>query len=199
MGLADLFLATDDEIATAFPGWQRPAPLLDQFVTTTRSNPFTGTATTIRTLIPAEQPEPDPDAAADGDFRHLPRIDQKGLSTIEVISLASVVMGWDADRSDSEVHGRLFIGPPDAEVWLCQISPALVARLAELGPDQCSALGTAWSSHRRADAATIPNKVIRNLLMARPDSEWIARLSEISNLARRGSSEGRSMFLWMSL
>jgi hypothetical protein len=63
---------------------------LDEFVTKTVKNPFTGEfLRTIRTLISDEQPEADPDAVEYGDFRKLPWMDQKGIYTVDLVSLAS--------------------------------------------------------------------------------------------------------------
>jgi hypothetical protein len=198
MPYTDVFIATDEDIAIIFRSWKRPAPLLDEFITKSVANPFTGKTITIRTMIRDEQPPPDSDAVEDGDFRKLPWMDQKGIYTVDLVSLASILMGWDRERSDSEIHGRLFCGPPRAEVALCEIPPVLVSRLSELGSDECKQVGREWSARRREDAGSIVIQSIREEQMARPDSEWISRLSDLSMLAKRAATEARLMFMWMS-
>lgn len=198
MGLTDVFIATDQEVTAIFHGWKRPTPLLDDFVEKHFTNPFTGTTATIRTLIPDNQPEPDADAVLDGDFRKLPWIDQKGLDSIRVADLASILIGWDAERSSSEIHGRAYIGPPEAEVAVCEFPRVLLQRLAELNEHECALRGHEWAIAARKAAGGIPNEFIRNELTSIPESDWIARVSDLSSLAKRAMADGRSMFLWMS-
>ncbi len=179
--LTDFFIATDAELFATFRGWKRPAPLLDECITMTAVNPFTGKSQTIRTRISPEQPAADGDAVIDPDFRAMPWIDQKGIQTVQVVELATILLGWDADQSDCEIHGRIFNGPEEASAVLCEMPPALVARLADLHSDDVERLGREWSDQ-----------------MSEPDAESISRLSELSGLAKRAIAGSRGMFLWMS-
>jgi hypothetical protein len=136
MSLTDLFLATPAELSLAFRGWKRSAPLLGDFVERTKVNPFTRAAVTVRTLVPDEQPEADPDAVLKPNFLQLPRIDQKGLGITELEALASAALGWDKDRARSEVLGRFLHGPAESEAAVLEISPELVQRLSTLASSE---------------------------------------------------------------
>jgi hypothetical protein len=127
----------------------------------------------------------------------LPWIDQKGISSGDLLVLAEVLMDWDGDNANSEINGRAYAGPPDTEQALLEVPPVLVARLAELSPDECATFGASWSAKFRAEAAKIKKSFVRERELARPESEWITRLSELAKLAKVAAQPGRKMFMWM--
>ena len=193
----DLFLAAASEVEAAFPGWRRPAPLLPDFVTRTVRNPFTGEQLTIRSRIPEDKIEPDDDAT---DRPHLERfqlVDQKRLSTVNLAQLASALLDWDHDNASCEIHGRTFAGPPDTGVLL-ELPRALMGRLAALTRDDCETLGRAWATLFREDAASIKADFIRQHELARPDSEWIGRLVDLTHLAQQARATTKDIYVWIT-
>jgi hypothetical protein len=200
MARTSFFLATDDELATVLRGWKRAAPLLDQPITMTMMNPLTNEARQFRTWIEGELPQADPDAVTSGDLHDLPCIDQEGMLTTDVVDLASIVMQWDLDRADSEVHGRLLAGPLAATAAVCEMPPELVARLAQLSGEELVRYGRFWAARvPAAEAMGGVVGIIRGGEAARSDTEWIMRLLELAELAQRAVAEDRGMFLCLSL
>src|SRR5260370_20194808 len=153
--LTDFFIASDAELDRTFRGWAKPAPLLKEFVTRTVRNPFTGAETQIRSRIPVAQPEPAPDAKENPDLRLLPRLDQKGMSTHDLVLLASVLMAWESDLADSEINGRMLAGPPTTEVSVFDGPAQLVGRLAELTAAERDVYGVQWANRSRSESAQI--------------------------------------------
>jgi hypothetical protein len=183
--LTDFFIANEEEMNTVCHGWKKPAPLLDEYRTVTATNPFIQTQTTIRTRANPNQPEADEDAVLACEFRHLPWIAQKGILTTEVAELACVLKVWDEERAHEEVHGRVLIGPMDAEETVIQVHPTLLERLATLSSEECARCGAEWAKVRRANEP------------AGPDSDWITRVSEIAALAKRAVDDRRDMYMWI--
>jgi hypothetical protein len=195
--LTDFFIANDAELNAACHGWKRPAPLLDEFRTFTAINPFTQRPMEIRTRANPDQPGADLDAVTHCDFRNLPWIAQKGIMDTEVALLTSALLAWDQEKADEEIRGRILIGPPCEEV-VFEIHPALLKRLAELSADECVRYGAEWCKRHREDAMTIPSESARERALARPETEWTSRLTEIASLAKSAIRDGRSMFMWIS-
>jgi hypothetical protein len=130
--LTDFFVASSSELESVFHGWARPAPLLDDFVTRTIRNPFTRVTTTVRSRIPDSQPEAAPGAIENPDVSSFDLLDQKGLSITDLVMLARALMDWEEDNASSEIKGRIFAGPPEAEGVLVELPEALTKRLAIL-------------------------------------------------------------------
>jgi hypothetical protein len=195
--LTDFFVASEDELKSAFRGWAKPLPLLDDFIVKQGLNPFTGKMFVFRTRIPHGSLEASPDAIAHAKFHHLPWIDQKGLSSMDVVLLTEVVMDWDHDNAKSEIHGRIYAGPEGTEQLLFELPPPFVARLAATTAESYATLTSRWASKIRADAATIPNPRRKEMELGRPDSEWVTRLSEIARLAKVATESHRAMFMWI--
>jgi hypothetical protein len=172
--------------------------LLDEFVSKTVTNPFTRTEIRVRTRIPDIQPEAAPDAVEDADFRHLPWIDQKGMSSLDLMHLARALLDWAPDDASSEIHGRTFQGPPSTEVVVLEVPPIFVERLAALSPAEYATYGARWAARFREDAATILDEHTRDRELARHDSEWVARVSEIAGLAKQATASRRAMYMWSS-
>jgi len=193
----ELFLASPSDIERVFSGWSWPAPLLPDFVTRTVRNPFTGQQLTIRSRVPEPEVVADVDATEQPELEELELVDQKGLSTSNLAQLASAVLGWDRDNASSEIHGRMFGGPPDAGVLL-QLPPALTARLASLTSGELEDCGRRWATLFREDASSIEADSIREHELSRLDSEWIARLEQLSRLAQRARATTQDIFVWIA-
>jgi hypothetical protein len=198
MGRADFFLATSAELAAVFKGWKRAAPLLAQPITLTVTNPFTKESKQIRTWIEAEPPTADPGAVTSADLRGLHCIDQKGVMTTDVVDLAAMVMEWDLDRADSEVHGRLLEGPPHATAAVCEVPPVLVERLTRLSTKELALHGRTWAARHGGEALGSASPYLPSREAALLESEWTARLFDIAELAKRAVAGRRGMFLCLS-
>jgi hypothetical protein len=199
-GRADFFLAASHELAVALRGWKRASPLLTEPITVTVTNPYTKESRRVRTWIDDQLPVAEDGAAASADLRALPWIDQKGIMTTDLVDLAAVVMQWDLDRADSEVHGRLLEGPGDARAAVCELPPLLLARLAAAAPAELARYGRGWAATRRRydDGVGLAGDYTLKREPARLDSQWITRLHAIAELARRAVAEDRGMFLCLS-
>jgi hypothetical protein len=197
LGRADFFLATAEELGAVLPGWKRPAPLLSRPVTMTVTNLSSRRSKEIRTWVAGELPTADEDAVAAADFRGLPWIDQRGLLTPDVVELASIVMRWELDRADSEIHGRLLAGPPHATAAVSEVPPALVGRLARLSPRELARHAREWAARDAGEPAPVAGALALRC-DSWPGSERTARLSALSTLARRAIADGRDMFLCLS-
>lgn len=192
-----LFIATQPELETAFRGWGKPLPLLSEMVTRKTRNPFTKEELTIRTRIPEQAPRAASDAAAEPRLAGLELV-HIDVSSTDVVNLARALLGWDADNGSSEVHGRMYVGPPEAEGALLEVPPALVAGLVALSPTDAEAVAARWSKLFREDVAIIKSAATRQHLLETPDSVWTAVLSDFVALARKAEPSGRALFLYQT-
>lgn len=195
---ACVFVATADELGAAFRGWGRPLPLMSELVTRKQRNPFTKQEMTVRTRIPEERARAEPDAVTQPDLRRFELVQAYDLSSTDVARLGQALVGWDKDNAFSEVHGRAFGAPAEAEGVLLEVPPELRARLGALLPADAPAIAARWGELFREDVATIQSAGARQHLLETPDSVWVTQLAELAELARKAASSGRSMFLYMT-
>ena len=193
---AYLFIASAEELSTAFSGWARPLPLLDHFVTRTELNPFTQEPKTVRTRIPDATLMPARNAVAKPDLARFELLGRKGLDPLDLGTVGRALLEWDEDTAHSEISGRFFVGPPDANGVLLEVPPALNARLAQLSPTDFDRVATRWADFFRKDVATIQSLAVREELLSTPNSSFVARLFDLTKVARRAVSSSRAMFLW---
>jgi hypothetical protein len=197
MGRTDFFLATAEELRAVVPGWKRPPPLLSRPMSMIVTNLTTRLSKEIRTWVAGELPAADEDAIATADFRGLPWIDQRGLLTPDVVELASIVMRWELDRADSEIHGRLLAGPPHATAAVSEVPPALVGRMARLSARELARHAREWAARSAGEPVAVAGALALRC-ESWPESERTARLSALATLARRAVADGRDMFLCLS-
>ncbi len=196
--LTDFFIASPEELRAVFRGWASPAPLLDEFVERTGMNPFTGAETVIRSRISDERVDADPDAEVEPDTTRFSLLDQKGLSTNDLVALSRAALDWDTDTASSEIYGRVFSGPEDAIGVLLEIPGSLTTRLAALTKSEHESIASRWAALFREDAATIEHPGIRAHRLERPNAEWAGRLAQLAELARDAIKNSRTMYMWMT-
>jgi hypothetical protein len=171
---------------------------MSELVTRKQRNPFTKEEVTVRTRIPEERPRAEPDAVGLPDLKRFELIQAYDLSSTDVARLGQALVGWDKDNASSEVHGRIFGAPAEAEGVLIEMPPELTARLAALSPADAPAVAARWGVLFRADVATIQSPGARQHLLETPDAVWVTQLAELTKLARNATASGRSMFLYMT-
>jgi hypothetical protein len=150
--LTDLFQATDTEIATVCRGWGAEAPLLDEPVLRRMVNPFTKKEVEFMSRLAPEHSEAASDAIESPDFRHLPRIDMKGLSPIHLENLGQVLLQWSPDYARGEVSGRSLAGPPETEISIMLVPDPLVAATARIGEGSMMSVAEEWFEIEQIDS-----------------------------------------------
>ena len=82
---------------------------------------------------------------------------------------------------------------------MLSVLPSEMTRgLATLSTTRVASVAKDWAIFFREDASSIKSDFVRKFELARPDSEWINRLRELSTLAREAVASGKDIFVWIT-
>jgi hypothetical protein len=116
--------------------------------------------------------------------QELPGADVKGIDTIKLATLESILTGQPYEQVES--HDPV-AGDSDGGPWVFAVRPSLVSALATASDTQLSAAATEWSATEEFQLDAWPLDAVRSVL---------AELTRVSKLA---TNERKRVFLWMSL
>jgi len=125
-------------------------------------------------------------------------IDVGNLDESDIQSLGEVLMQWESQEASDEVLGHGVLGPPNAELVVFEVPPALVAKLARLEAGDVTRVGVLWAERHREDAATIESEWLGAQLSGISDDVWVERLQQLVQLASEARSGDQGVYLWLS-
>lgn len=129
------------------------------------------------------------------------RVDDLKLATLDAILTGQnlVAPEQDPEASVRGVEERFVLvrnigaerGEEAEGPWVSQFPDSLVARLAELTPDEIARYGEAWANtdEWRLEDVSTPEQV----------AEIVELLRDYCRLAARAQTEGKRMYMWTSL
>lgn len=185
----DFFLATDEELRRAFPGWGEPLAVPREEM---RRNPFTGAARAYPSWIdPARPPSED---APPPDLGALPRVEMKSVDTLVLAQLLVSVRGEALDAALDALCRPPLVAPASMEgaLELCRLPDRLVALLASEGEARAT-VAAKWEACLLADFASIPNEHTRAFEVQRWTGACIEIVQNLAPLTRERGA--RSLYL----
>lgn len=135
-------------------------------------------------IVVAGHSDADAILAMDVPSEQLPGADVKGIDTIKLATLESILTGqpYEAVETHDPVASASDDGP-----WVFALRPTLVAALADASDPVLATTATAWAETEEFQLDGWPLEVVSSVL------------EDLRRLAKLATADDKQLFLWMSL